>query len=94
MACIRSLACRAAADLDINNSGTANGTKVQLWTSNGGANQKFYLNQTSGGYYQIVPSYITGSCLDVNGASTADGAIVQLWQTNGGNNQQWIPQAP
>ena len=80
--------------LDIAASGTANGTKVELWDYNGGNNQKFGFSATDSGYYRITPQNATGSCLDVNGASTADGAIVQLWTYGGGNNQQWIPQAP
>jgi hypothetical protein len=80
--------------LDVYNSQTANGTKVELWTYGGGNNQKFSFTATSGGYYRITPAHATGSCLDVSGASTANGAKVELWGWSGGNNQQWAFQAP
>jgi WD40 repeat protein len=80
--------------LDIAASGTANGTKVELWDYSGGSNQQMAFSGTDSGYYRITPQNATGSCLDVNGASTADGALVQLWQYLSGNNQQWSPQAP
>lgn len=79
--------------MDINASGTANGTKVQLWDYNGGANQKYLISPTSGGYFRVSPTHCTGSCLDVEGVSTTDGAKVHLWQWLNGNNQQWSFQA-
>jgi hypothetical protein len=80
--------------IDINNLGTGNGTKVQLWDYLGGTNQQFTLTSTGVGSYRITPTHATSACLDVSGISTADGAVVQLWQWLGGTNQQWKPEAP
>ena len=80
--------------LDVNGAGTTNGTNVQIWTYGGGANQKWTISATSGGYYRLTPTHATSMALDVNGASSTDGANVQIWTYGGGNNQQWIFQAP
>jgi hypothetical protein len=80
--------------LDIASSGTANGTKVQLYDSWNTSGQLFKFASAGGAYSRIVPNCAPNSCLDVSGNSTADGGIVQLYQWNGGNNQQWVFQAP
>ena len=68
--------------VDDNGLSSANGTKIQLWDCNGGANQSWTV--ASNGTVQVY-----GKCLDITGASTANGALVELWQCNGGANQQW-----
>jgi hypothetical protein len=68
--------------VDDNGNSGANGTKVQLWTCNGGASQ----NWTLPGDGTIR---INGGCLDITGAGTANGTLVELWTCNGGANQQW-----
>jgi hypothetical protein len=68
--------------VDDNGNSGANGTKVQLWTCNGGASQ----NWTLPGDGTIR---INGGCLDITGAGTANGTMVELWTCNGGANQQW-----
>jgi O-glycosyl hydrolase len=60
-----------------------NGTQLNLWDCNGGANQTFTL--TAAKQLQVYGT----KCLDVDGASTADGAKVQIWDCTGGTNQQW-----
>jgi predicted alpha-1,2-mannosidase len=68
--------------VDVSNSGTTNGTKVQIYTCNGTNAQKW-----------TVPGNGTltafGKCLDVSNSGTADGTKVQLWDCNGTGAQQW-----
>ncbi|GAB3828017.1 ricin-type beta-trefoil lectin domain protein [Dactylosporangium cerinum] len=71
--------------LDIDNAGTADGTKIQLWTCNGTAAQRW---SRVGSTYQA-----NGKCLDVDNAGTANGTKVQLWTCNGTGSQVWQPQA-
>ncbi|MFC0106054.1 ThuA domain-containing protein [Kibdelosporangium aridum] len=67
--------------VDVNGSSTADGTKVQLWTCSGGANQAW---ARSGQTFQSL-----GKCLNVSGGGTADGTVVQLWTCNGSSAQNW-----
>jgi hypothetical protein len=69
--------------VDVPGSATANGTQVQIWDCNGGANQSWAL--TSAKELRVYGN----KCLDVVGASNTAGAKVQIWDCNGGTNQQW-----
>ncbi|PYC63894.1 hypothetical protein C7C45_31230 [Micromonospora arborensis] len=71
--------------LDIDNAGTTDGTKVQLWTCNSTAAQSW---TRVGDTYRAL-----GKCLDVDNAGTADGTKVQLWTCNGTGSQVWQPQS-
>ncbi len=68
--------------VDVSNSGTANGTAIQIYTCNGTNAQKW-----------TVPGDGTltafGKCLDVNNSGTANGTKVQLYDCNGTGAQQW-----
>jgi hypothetical protein len=77
------------ARLDAAGSGTTNGTKVEIWQANGGANQTWSFTNLSGSVYKIQPSYNTTLCLDVAGGATADGTKVDIWACSGATNQQW-----
>jgi Ricin-type beta-trefoil lectin domain/Cellulase (glycosyl hydrolase family 5) len=69
--------------LDVPALATANGTLLDIWDCNGGANQQWtYL---SNGELQVYGS----KCLDVPGHATAAGTRVEIWDCNGGANQQW-----
>ena len=70
--------------LDAYGNGTTAGTKVDIWTCNGGANQQWNVNSNG-----TITSVQSGLCLDVTGASTANGALAELWTCNGHSNQQW-----
>ncbi len=70
--------------LDVSNGGTANGTKIQLWTCNGTASQRW---SRVGNTFQAL-----GKCLDVDNAGTVNGTKVQLWNCNGTGAQVWQPQ--
>ncbi|WP_410813642.1 ricin-type beta-trefoil lectin domain protein, partial [Micromonospora sp. 067-2] len=71
--------------VDVSNSGTADGTKIQLWTCNGTGAQNW---SRVGDTYRAL-----GKCLDVDNGGTANGTKVQLWTCNGSGAQIWQPQA-
>ncbi|GAA0404648.1 ricin-type beta-trefoil lectin domain protein [Micromonospora gifhornensis] len=66
--------------LDVNNSGTANGTATLIWDCHTASNQSFTQN---GQALQVL-----GKCLDISPTATT-GTPVQIWDCNGGTNQQW-----
>ncbi|THV26567.1 glycosyl hydrolase family protein [Glycomyces paridis] len=68
--------------LDVEGSGTADGTPVQLYTCNGTNAQKW--TAPGDGTLRAL-----GKCLDVANGSTADGTPVRLWTCNGSGAQQW-----
>jgi hypothetical protein len=71
--------------LDVNGSAsTADGTLVNLWTCNGGANQ-VWEPQANGEL--LNPQ--SGKCLDDPASSTTPGTQLEIWDCNGGANQQW-----
>ncbi|MDH6575979.1 RICIN domain-containing protein [Kitasatospora sp. MAP5-34] len=75
--------------LDASDQGTADGTPLIQWPSNGGANQQWQLKSTGDGYYTIT-GVASGKALDVPNASAVPGTQLDLWATNGGSNQQWL----
>ncbi|MFD7445060.1 ricin-type beta-trefoil lectin domain protein [Streptomyces sp. NPDC059909] len=68
--------------LDVAGANTANGTRVQLYTCNGTAAQRWTVG-TDGTVRAL------GKCLDAAAAGTADGTRVQLWDCNGTGAQRW-----
>ena len=72
--------------LDVAGAGTADGTKVQLYTCNGTNAQQWTV--TAGG-----PVKALGKCLDVAGGGTANGTKAQLWTCNGSGAQVWSANA-
>ena len=58
---------------------------MEIWTCNGGANQKFSYNSANG---TIVGSQ-SGKCVTVQGASTANGGKLVLFTCSGASNQKW-----
>jgi Ricin-type beta-trefoil lectin domain len=74
--------------LDVNESGTANGTNIQQWTCNGSAAQTFTLDDRGNGVYRLRHAG-SGKCVDVSGAGTADGTNVQLWDCNTSGAQKF-----
>ncbi|WP_229068141.1 ThuA domain-containing protein [Actinoplanes sp. DH11] len=71
--------------LDVSGGATADGTKIQLWTCNGSAAQKWTRQGST--------LRAQGKCLDVAGGGTANGTKAQLWTCNGSGAQNWAPQA-
>ncbi len=74
--------------MDIASASLDHGAKFQLWSSNGGDNQKFAFIPVGSGYHRITPVH-SNKPADVEGISTADGALIQQWRYVLGNNQQW-----
>lgn len=73
--------------LDDPGSNTANGTRLDIWTCNGGANQKWTVAQDG-------TLRVSGKCLDVANGGTANGAAVQLSTCTAGTaSQRWRPGA-
>jgi len=66
------------------------GATVFQRPDNGSDNQKFNIDPTSDGYYQLVhvPS---GRALDAANNSVEEGTELILWDKHGGSNQQWKP---
>jgi hypothetical protein len=71
--------------IDDPNSSTTNGTQLEIWTCNGGANQM--LNATSG------TLQVMGKCFDAPNGATANGTIIEIWSCNGGANQKFAYQS-
>jgi hypothetical protein len=69
--------------LDVPTSATANGTLLQIYDCNGGANQQWSL--LSNGELQVYGS----KCLDVPNHAKTAGTRVDIWDCNGGANQLW-----
>jgi hypothetical protein len=72
--------------LDVNGSSTAQGTQLQIWDCNGGANQAW--TRTSSGQLTVYGGS-SPLCLDDYGSGTANGTKVVTWGCTGGANQQW-----
>ncbi|MGZ3103415.1 ricin-type beta-trefoil lectin domain protein [Streptomyces sp. H72] len=72
--------------LDVDNSQTADGTEIQIWTCNGTGAQQWTL--PGDGTIRAL-----NKCLDVSGGGSADGTKIQLWTCNGSGAQTWQPQA-
>ena len=68
------------------------GANTDLWSSNGGSNQKFVLVKDSAGYYSIV-SVNSGQALDVSGESPVACANVLQWTQKNAANQRWAIRA-
>lgn len=72
--------------VDVDRSGTANGTHAQIWGC----------DQTGAQNWYVAPDgtlQAQGGCLDVSNSGTANNTLVQLWQCNGTGAQQWRPQS-
>jgi chitinase len=67
--------------IDDNNSSTTNGTQLEIYTCNGGANQSIV---TSGSTLQVE-----GKCADASGSQTANGTAVDINTCDGAANQSW-----
>ncbi|MFD9636072.1 non-reducing end alpha-L-arabinofuranosidase family hydrolase, partial [Streptomyces violascens] len=68
---------------------TGNGTRMQVWDSNGGANQQWRAGRNSDGSYTLT-NVASGRALEIPGGRTANGTPVQIGDSNGGGaNQHW-----
>jgi alpha-glucosidase len=69
--------------LDVPGQSQTNGTQLDIFDCNGGANQQW--TRLPNGALQVYGS----KCMDVLGHATAPGSKVAIWDCNGGANQQW-----
>ena len=73
---------------DVTGASTANGARVQLYSSNNTNAQKYRFESIGNGTYKIV-NVNSGKVLDVSGGSTANGAALQQYTNNNTVAQQW-----
>lgn len=74
--------------LDIPAASDADGTKVQLYTSNSSMAQKFQFDYFGNGLYRII-ALCSGDVLDVTAGDTSNGARIQQYADNGTFAQAW-----
>jgi lysophospholipase L1-like esterase len=75
--------------LDATGQHTTNGTPIQQWSYNAGANQLWAVTNNGSGQF-VLTGVQSGRVLDVTGQSAVAGADIQLYDNNGGANQKWI----
>ncbi|MFG1894770.1 ricin-type beta-trefoil lectin domain protein [Micromonospora zamorensis] len=68
----------------MNGGASADGTRVQIWTCNGTAAQRFTF-RTDG----TIVLTSAGKCVSVTSAGTANGTTTQLLTCNGTGAQRW-----
>jgi GH25 family lysozyme M1 (1,4-beta-N-acetylmuramidase) len=73
---------------DVTSASTANGARVQLYSSNNTNAQKYRFESIGNGTYKIINAN-SGKVLDVAGGSTANGAALQQYTNNNTVAQQW-----
>ena len=75
--------------LDASNSGTTNGTAVDLWQATGAANQKWKFTSLGNNVYTIKPSYINSLALTVTGTSNGSTVNLTTIGSKPSSNQKW-----
>ncbi len=70
--------------MDISGGGTADNTRVQLWTCNGTGAQNWVAGANSA---QVNTN--SNKCLTPQGNGTADGTQLVIVSCNGGTSQRW-----
>nr|WP_237773391.1 RICIN domain-containing protein [Streptomyces luteocolor] len=73
--------------LDVQSSGTASGTPVQIYTCNGSAAQKWLVYGDDAGLH--LQNANSGKCLDVQNNNPANGTKIQIWTCNSSPAQTW-----
>lgn len=74
--------------MDLQNWSLSNGGGLITWDDVKGANQQWYLEYASDGWFYIRNRH-SGKCLDVSGSSTANTAVLNHWDYVGRTSQQW-----
>lgn len=75
--------------LDVYDSGTANGTTVQIFARHGSPNQRWQLDYRREDDSFSILNPNSGKVLDVAGGHTDDGSPVIIYDDHGGSNQRW-----
>ncbi|MFI9719370.1 RICIN domain-containing protein [Streptomyces sp. NPDC052396] len=73
---------------DVPGFSTQDKTRVEQYTCNGGANQRWTFRYL-GDLLYTVSNVNSGKCLDVPGFSSQDKTAIEQYPCNGGTNQQW-----
>jgi hypothetical protein len=76
--------------LDVRGAVNTPGTPVDIFTCNGGANQKF--TTTAAGQIQVTINGAT-NCLDAYDSGTGNGTKIIIWPCHTGSNQKWTHNA-
>lgn len=74
--------------LDVSNSSSADGADVIQWSCNGGANQKWRIEDQGNDTSRLV-NVASGKVLDTASCDTADGANIQQWSWLNNNCQKF-----
>ena|GEM_PF-1241040 len=74
--------------LDVSGGGTANGTAVQLYTTNHTNSQRWQITLGADGYYTLM-NVGSGKYLDVTAGSLFSGTKLQIYTGNGSCAQEW-----
>jgi endoglucanase len=77
--------------IDVPGFNSANGTDLEQWPQNGGANQQWTVTSLGCGLYSIISPWDSSS-IDVSSQSTSAGAAIDEWSYWGGGNQQFVLQ--
>jgi hypothetical protein len=72
--------------MDVNGSGTSNGTKIQVWDCNGSNAQQFVFTAEG----QLRPKHANTFCSDISGGSAGNDKKVHLWDCDGGSSEKWV----
>lgn len=74
--------------LDVSGASKNDGGNVQIWQSNGGLAQRWWIRSAGDGWYTLTPCN-SALRLDIANGSAASGANVQQWSGNGSKAQKW-----
>lgn len=71
--------------MDVNGSGTGNGTRIDLRDCNGGSNQRFVYTAEG----QLRPRHVNPQCTDISGGTAGNLVNMHLWDCDGGASEKW-----
>ena len=81
-------AVNSSKSMDLLNWSLTNGGGIIIWDDVKGANQQWYLEYASDGWFYIRNRH-SGKCMDVTGSSIANTALINHWDYLGRTSQQW-----
>lgn len=79
--------------VDVAGASIEQGARVQLYSGNSTAAQRFRIVPDSDGVHCVIYNVCSGLVLDVRGGENSVGAVVQQWTYNGSAAQRWIVSA-
>ena len=82
----RITSCYDGKAIDLDGSGTENGTNISMYNAHGGNNQCWYLQEFEGGY-NIIPKCSPNGAMDLTNGDTVAGTNVQFYKWNGTSAQ-------